>query len=352
MLVGISHYLDQRLESHQAPSLVGCVLLYISTPSDLLQNLSSSSTILFSPRHPPLPYSTSPSDSGYSPPVSSPPSAASCPSLIPMISRASCSHHLLDGHIHGFRSAAKHNSVIVRFEMHCAAVFWRREVYTPISPSPTIFSSAPMVGYTPVPSRWRLRSMPAILRAARWWNPSRDLSNRGFNNHVLDPKRITACTTATYNLPALILSAPSLPKIFANLPHFPCAVWRFRSTAGQSLSVNSNVFLKYRNKDTVVISFPYSEKTHPICSSVSSTRNLSPFLFVPCQNIAEVGCDRLRASCGKTCPTGGIGGGVDSPPPGWLFCPEGVGNKSLPVGFSVRTLFLGIPPQVTSIGPG
>ena len=55
---------------------------------------------------------------------------------------------------------------------------------------------------------------------------------------------------------------------------------------------------------------------------------------------------------GKTCHTGGTTGGVDSPPTGWLCCPEGVDRQSVPIGFSVRTLSHGIPTQGTSIGKG
>ena len=55
---------------------------------------------------------------------------------------------------------------------------------------------------------------------------------------------------------------------------------------------------------------------------------------------------------GQTCHNEGTGGGFDSPPPGLLCCPKGVGEKSAPVGLSVNTLSLGIPSQVTSTGQG
>ena len=55
---------------------------------------------------------------------------------------------------------------------------------------------------------------------------------------------------------------------------------------------------------------------------------------------------------GKTCHTGGTGGGIDSPPPGLICCTEGVGEQNASGGFSVRTIHHGIPPQVTSAGHG
>ena len=55
---------------------------------------------------------------------------------------------------------------------------------------------------------------------------------------------------------------------------------------------------------------------------------------------------------GQTCHTGGTGGGVDSPPPSLLCYTEGVNEKIVTGGFSVRTLSLSIPPQGTSIGKG
>ena len=46
------------------------------------------------------------------PPVYSPPFAATFPVLISMIFRSGFSYHRLDRHIPGFRSAARHNSMI------------------------------------------------------------------------------------------------------------------------------------------------------------------------------------------------------------------------------------------------
>ena len=113
---------------------MGYVILYISIPPDRRQNVSGSSTISFSPSIPPLPYSPSEYD---------PPSADTCPALIPMIFRAECYHHLLGGSITGFRSATIHNSMIGRGAMYCATVFWQRAIYIPISSSTTISSAAP-----------------------------------------------------------------------------------------------------------------------------------------------------------------------------------------------------------------
>ena len=98
-----------------------------------------------------------------------PTSAASCPALIPRIFRAGCSHHRHDSCSPVFWSSARHKSIIGRVAMYCATVFWWRAIYTPISSSPTVDSSAPMVGYTHVPSRWLLVPMSDIRRTARWW---------------------------------------------------------------------------------------------------------------------------------------------------------------------------------------
>ena len=53
---------------------------------------------------------------------------------------------------------------------------------------------------------------------------------------------------------------------------------------------------------------------------------------------------------GQTFHTGGTGDGVDSPPPGLLFYPKGVREKSEPRGLSVRMLSLCIPSQGASTG--
>ena len=111
-------------------------------------------------------------------------------------------------------------------------------------------------------------------------------------------------------------------------------------------------FPKDRNEENYVSGVPYSEKTRPIYSYVSSASNLLHFLSVPRRHIAEVGCDQLRASCRKKGHTGGTGGGSDYPPPGRLCCLEGVGRKSVPRGLYARTLSLGTPPHGTSIGQG
>ena len=145
--------------------------------------------------------------------------------------------------------------------------------------------------------------MPSILRAARWWNPSRDFSIWGFNTHISDPNRSTAGTTDTYNLPTVLLSAVPLPNIFVSRTHLPHALRMFRSNTAQLSSVDNNGRPKYRNIETAVSGVPYAKKTRPIFPSVSSTRNLLWFLSVQRRHISEVGCAQLRASCGKICHT-------------------------------------------------
>ena len=100
------------------------MLLYISIPPNLCQNVSGSSTISFYLRRPPRPYYPSPSNSNSPPPVSFLTSMATCPSLIPMISREGCYHHRLDRRITSVRSSAKYKSMIGRASMYCVAVFW------------------------------------------------------------------------------------------------------------------------------------------------------------------------------------------------------------------------------------
>ena len=142
------------------------MLHYISHPPYLCRNVSCSSTISFLPLLPHLPYSPSPSDSSV--PVSYPSSATACHTLIPRISREGYSHHHLDRCIHSFCSHARYKSMIGQVATYCTTVFWRRVIYNPISSSPTISSAFPIDGYTHIPSRLHLRTMPIICRAARW----------------------------------------------------------------------------------------------------------------------------------------------------------------------------------------
>ena len=81
-------------------------------------------------------------------------------------------------------------------------------------------------------------------------------------------------------LPTVLISALSLPKIFASRNHFPRALRRFRSTTGQLLLEDNSVNPRYWNKETNVRGVPYSKKTLPICPSIYSTSNLCRFLSV------------------------------------------------------------------------
>ena len=121
----------------------------------------------------------------------------------------------------------------------------------------------------------------------------------GVRTHVSDPNRSTSCTTAIYNLPAVLLPSPSLPIIFYSLTYFSNAPRRFCSTASQSLLVDNDVRPRYQNKETTVRVIRCVTKTLTICSYVSSTTNLCQFLFVPRWHISEFGCVQWT-SCG-TC---------------------------------------------------
>ena len=140
--------------------------IYIYNLPDLHRNVSSSSIISLPILHPPLPYSHSLLD--YSVSISSPPYDSTFPFLIPRVSRMGCSHHRLDRHIPGFRSATRHKFIIGLFTMYSATVFWRQAIYTPIASSPTIASADLMVGYTHVPYRLHLVPMPDIHCTSRW----------------------------------------------------------------------------------------------------------------------------------------------------------------------------------------
>ena len=55
---------------------------------------------------------------------------------------------------------------------------------------------------------------------------------------------------------------------------------------------------------------------------------------------------------GQTWHNGVTRGEVDSPPPGLICCPEGVGDQIAPGGLSVSKLSPDIPPQGTATGQG
>ena len=140
--------------------------------------------------------------------------------------------------------------------------------------------------------------MPVIHQTARWWKPLRAFSIWGVTTHISDPNKITACTTAIYNLPSFLLSAPYLPNIFTISPHFPCARHIFCFTSGHSSLVDDIRRPNFFNEGTTASGIPCANKTLPIHSSVSATTNLCRFLSDLFQHISEFGCARLIASCG------------------------------------------------------
>ena len=281
-----------------------------------------------------------------------PHSAAACPTLISTILRAGWSQHFLDRPIHVLRSAARYKSMIGRVTIYFATVFWQRAIYNPIYSSPTIASASPMGGYTHVPPCWSLGPMPSIRRSAWWWNPSRDFSNWGVRTHVLYPNSITACTTATYNLPSILLYASSLPKIFSSHPHLPAPSGGSVPTLANCCRWTTTFVPSIKKKrppsavsHTPLRPAPYAPPSPQLPTSIASSPSCASTSLKSC-------APDIGPPVEKTCHTGGTGDGVDSPPPGWLCCPESVGEKSVPGGFSVRTLSIGIPPQGTSIGQG
>ena len=176
--------------------------------------------------------------------------------------------------------------------------------------------------------------------------------NQGISKHVSDPNISTACTTATWNPPTVILFAPSLPKILSNRTHLTRAIRRLCSTAGQLLSEDDNFCPRYLNEVNAGRGVPYFEKTLPIRSSFSSTNILYHFLPSRVSISLKSGAPYWVRPVGKKCHTGGNGGGIDSPTPGLLCCPEGVGGKSEPGGLSMMTLTPGTTPQGIPMGQG
>ena len=140
--------------------------------------------------------------------------------------------------------------------------------------------------------------MPSIHRTVWWWNPARALFSQGVTSHVSDPPKSTACITVTQNLPAVLLYAPSPPRIFTMCPHFYHACRRLCSTSGQSLSEDKTMRPKYFNEGSDISGVQYSNETPSNRSSVSATTNLRCFISNPLQHIAEVGCAQLSAYCG------------------------------------------------------
>ena len=193
-------------------------------------------------------------------------------------------------------------------------------------------------------------TIPAVLHLSRWRNPARAFNSRGVATHVSEPNKSTPWNTATYNFPAVLLSSPSLPNIFTICPHFSLAHYRFRYTSVQSFSVDDIMRPKYSNDGTAVSGIPFANKTLCVRSYVSATTNLYCFLSVLFRHISEVGCAQFSASCGTNMSHWGHWVGVNYHPPGLLCCPKVVGIKSVPGGFSVRTLTSSNPTQGIATG--
>ena len=137
-----------------------------------------------------------------------------------MISRAGFSHHRLDRLIPGFRSSAKHKSMIGQVAIYFVTVFCWRAIYTLISSSPNIASAAPIGGYTHVLSRWRLGTMPAIRRAAplsgetpRGISPTGGSGPTSWTQTVppISPPPYRTSSPLSYMLPTLPRSSPEFP---------------------------------------------------------------------------------------------------------------------------------------------
>ena len=125
------------------PYWVMCYI--ISHPPDLCQNVSGSYIISFPPFI--LPYPT----------LHLPPILLSLSPTNPLLLYAYPYPQDIQGGLiqpsPNFHSADRHKSMIGRFTMYCATMFWQREIYTPISYSPTIASASPMSATIYVP-KW------------------------------------------------------------------------------------------------------------------------------------------------------------------------------------------------------
>ena len=108
------------------------------------------------------------------------------------LSRAGYSHHIYKNFITGLYYTAIHKSMIGKVVIYCADMFWRREIYTPISSSPAVASDSTMGEYTHVPFSWCLGTMPAIPWTPQWWNLVRVFFSRGVTTYISNPNKSTA----------------------------------------------------------------------------------------------------------------------------------------------------------------
>ena len=72
----------------------------------------------------------------------------------------------------------------------------------------------------------------------------------GVVTHDSDPKISTDCTTATYNLPELLVSSPSHTNRCYNLPCFLFYLWRFLTVVCQSLTSKYSMCPRYLDLST------------------------------------------------------------------------------------------------------
>ena len=70
------------------------------------------------------------------------------------------------------------------------------------------------------------------------------------STHVYDPNNSTACTTALYNVPDVVLSTPSCLKILPSIPQICRAFLMFLLAADHSLSEWSSGLPRYMNSYT------------------------------------------------------------------------------------------------------
>ena len=87
-------------------------------------------------------------------------------------------------------------------------------------------------GYFQILSTSLQEFMHIIWWSIRWWNPPRLFLMHRFMTHISNPNRRTTWTMALYNIPILLASTLSRPKIRDSRAHFFQAFQILSTTAG------------------------------------------------------------------------------------------------------------------------
>ena len=137
--------------------------------------------------------------------------------------------------------------------------------------------------------------LPVRLQATLWWNPPNTLPICGFITHVLNPYKITDCTTAKYIWPEVWTFTPSLTITLISSTHFRCSFRKLLTTSGQSYSAAVRISPRYLKSVTGVRGIPYAviAVSAPALASYSARRRR--FLSAPLRQKTVVMYRLLRA---------------------------------------------------------